>query len=969
MLTIVEPAENLIDILYDTVTSGGGKDYSDTLVVFPSRRIGVFLEDRFTDSIEGVFLPPSMLTNDQFVSDLFIHNFPGFRAAEGPEASIMIYRAIKKKNFKNSYTGYREGADFASFHPWGKELVRVVEELLVEGADLNVSSEIYERFVELGDYHLEYKDFIALLPELVKEYVNIMTENRLFTRGISYRRVAELAEEGKLELRTHKRLILAGVNAFNRCEEKLFAYIPDKLDLSVVVKSEAALLKSGEWPYYYQKKALGKVGVKIPAYNETVVEDSYDNVDIVPVTNRETGMVVLFNYLKKELENCSDGKRVGIVMTDPGALLPFIQGVIARFTEEESSRIAFNISMGYPMGRTPVFQLIRLMLRMESRKLISASDYLNLMRHPYVKLSAEDQDSCRTAVWTLSKLIVDNDISGIDPEEIITFTEKHLKEREIDNVEGVVATIRELHRKFFVTETGSSEQILGAVRNVVEGLKKNAGGYLLLNEYVNTALEVIDHFLTFRYPEIIQENPAKEVLGIFLRDLEAAKVQFHGTPVMGVQVMGMLEFRGLSFDKLFVLDAVEGVLPESFKYDPLLPSDIRKVFNIRSFADLEQLYAYNFFTIIKSAGKATIFYPENQKGDGVRSRYIEKILFEKEKHKKPFSKVEINVPFRVNTGKLRSVEKRDEHLQGLKFSPSMVEEYIACPLRFYYKNIVNLRPERTVSDVMESDIVGVMIHEMMEEIYGNFTYGDIKPEIVEQMLRDKWTGGIRKEGIKNIRVSGFEPDKGTGRIRFRTIAKKLYEYLILDMRRVKNEGIYIKGHEVPFDFKERTGNRDIHFKGRVDRLEKEGDIYRILDYKTGASFVAQNSAAAIDSFDPSEISAGNSDISLGALRQCEKIFRNFQILMYSKFCRHKYNLDSDKVDGAYAFILEPGKYFMQVYKNRGKEDDVHKEKVIELFEQTLEKVIEDIFTRELFLPNPTTAHCKYCHFRISCRNN
>lgn len=971
-LVIVEPDKDLIDSLYSSITEEAQdrRDLSDTMTIFPSMRIGVFLKERLSEDIGGTFFPPAMLTTDQFIEDLFKLNHPGFRSAEGPESSIMIYRAVQKRNFRNAYTGYKEGDSFSAFHPWGKELVKVVEELLVEGADLNVDRAIYERFVELGDYHLEYKDFISLLPALVEEYVGILSENRLYTRGICYSRVAELAEEGTLELRKFQRTVFAGVNAFNRCEEKIFKYINSTGKLELIVKSEAALLKSGEWPYHHQKRAMDRIGVTVPSVSDREInEDSYDNVDIVPVTNRETGMVMLFNRLKEDLKDTEQVRKVGIVMSDPAALLPFIQGVVSRFTEEESNRIAFNISMGYPMSRTPVFQLIRLMLKMQYGKVIPAADYLNLMRHPYVKLSAEDQESCRAGVWILSRAIIDRDISGVELNDIETLAETFMEEKETESREQILLSIKEIHEKFFVTKAGDSKEIIERVRNVIEGLKKNAAGHLLLNEYVNSALEVIDDFLTFKYPEIIESAPATGVLGIFLRDLEGSKVQFHGTPVMGVQVMGMLEFRGLSFDRLYILDAVEGILPESFKYDPLLPSDIRKVFGIRSFGDLEQLYAYNFFTMIKSAGDVVVYYPENQKGDGVRSRYIEKILLEKEKAGKPHEKKDVHVVFKADKEGLRSVPKRDTHLENLKLSPSMLEEYIACPLKFYYKNIVKLKPERTVTDVMESDIVGIMIHELMEEIYKNLVLEDINPEIVEKLLHEKWTGGLKKEGIKNLRISGFEPDKGIGRIRFRTISQKLYEYLRLDMRRVKEQGIRVIGHEKSYDFIDTLDNRQLRFTGRVDRLEKEGDIYRIIDYKTGSPFSVTNSSSGLDSFDPSSINCSDYQGNLAALRDCEKLFGNFQILLYSRFCMKDVNAGEELIDGAYAFILEPGKYFMPVYKNRNKDDDSHKSRVVELFNETLEAVVRDLFTRDSFLPNPTVSHCRYCHYRISCRNN
>ena len=52
---------------------------------------------------------------------------------------------------------------------------------------------------------------------------------------------------------------------------------------------------------------------------------------------------------------------------------------------------------------------------------------------------------------------------------------------------------------------------------------------------------------------------------LFRRYLMTCTTPFEGTPVRGLQVLGVLETRNLSFDRVFVLDVNEEVLPDTRK--------------------------------------------------------------------------------------------------------------------------------------------------------------------------------------------------------------------------------------------------------------------------------------------------------------------------------------------------------------------------------------------------------------------
>ena len=104
---------------------------------------------------------------------------------------------------------------------------------------------------------------------------------------------------------------------------------------------------------------------------------------------------------------------------------------------------------------------------------------------------------------------------------------------------------------------------------------------------------------------------------------------FEGTPVKGLQVLGFLETRNLRFDRVFILDANEEVLPDTKKDDTLLPFRAREILGLPTYQDRDALVAYYFETLLQGADEVHLFFIENDKKE--RSRFVERLLWERQK--------------------------------------------------------------------------------------------------------------------------------------------------------------------------------------------------------------------------------------------------------------------------------------------------------------------------------------------------
>src|SRR5208337_2269561 len=104
---------------------------------------------------------------------------------------------------------------------------------------------------------------------------------------------------------------------------------------------------------------------------------------------------------------------------------------------------------------------------------------------------------------------------------------------------------------------------------------------------------------------------------------------FEGTPLQGVQVLGFLETRGLRFERTYVIDANEDIIPDTRKEESLLPFKVREILGLPTYVDRDMLSAYHFETLVKGSQEVHLFFAENDRKE--KSRFVERLLWERQK--------------------------------------------------------------------------------------------------------------------------------------------------------------------------------------------------------------------------------------------------------------------------------------------------------------------------------------------------
>ena len=967
-----------------------GNDLSSTAVVFPSKRFGFFLRQELASGMEGNFFPPGLHPIEPFFETLFKLNFPGTRILADLEAAHALYESVLDVFPKGMY-GKREIAGFADFLPWARKLQAALEEILTEGGRTGgINWDAYGEFTKLGDYHQPYKEFIQGIPGLMENLLLRLRRRRQATLGMAYRDVAQLAAQGELAIPGAAHWIFSGFNAMNACERTLFRFFKDEHGALLILRTDPKALDDPLSPFSLQNETIRALGLERhdpPASHAW--NDLAEKVTIHPCAGCESEVLQAFRILEQACRGRDEAglRRVAVMLPAAPSLIPFVQGAVSRF-DQEKAELPFNITQGYPLERTPMMQLVNSILAVlenaEDGK-IAARDYLLLIRHPYVKISGGggDLDPLKRGIHLLENIINGGNLTRFTVEELEAELADKVNAASAETGHElamlITSQVAGLHRRFIPRGVDGVLQLLAFLRGALEsvGSQANREAHLFLNEYAAAALDALaelDDFVA-AHGEAFRGADARSLAALVRSHFLGRTIRFVGSPLKGVQVMGPLEFRGLSFDEVIVLDALEGILPGTAKYDPILPADIRGIFGIRDHGDWEKIYAFNFFSMLGAAKRVHILYPgKGEDGEErSRSRFIERIAFEVEKRTGAQLEAKVDpLPFSIRSrvpGKVEKSRAVREQLGRMKLSPSSLEEYVKCPLQFYFKRILGLKEREEVVAETENSPIGIIVHDTLQNFYKKFP----APEPLLKARQELLDNELHTFVSAAFQRFTFDPEQGLEKIRAWTIRERLRKFILEDWLRMSAGGIRVAAveRELEIQFPVRGLKAPVPLSGRIDRCEAQGENLRAIDYKTGGSFKLRSGNMLQDTFSRESLAGTDEKQALRALNGFREKYQGLQVLMYLLFLAQAENKNWGQLDGAYALLRNKEDFFKPLFPEKDGRPLAPDEKnsVMETFRGDLESVLADLFTRNYFLPDHGDEnHCSYCAFRLPCGN-
>jgi hypothetical protein len=730
------------------------------------------------------------------------------------------------------------GLDREAFLPWGMLLARLMDDLLrqdLEPRDLE--------YME-GEVSAYAAGLLEQLRAIHHEYLARLEAGGWTTPGLSARFVLSHLDE-VAEALGGRTVLAAGFYALSGTEDRLFRTLWERGILTPVLHSDPALAEGGRahWATAEHAAWLARWGVRpeIPQGLDTTAHAP--DIRFREGYDRHSQLAGLGEDMR-DLLTRDTLEGTAVVLPDEGALLP-----VLHLLPHVDPDLEPNISMGYPLARTSLARLIETLLILRENRENGRyywKDVIALIRHPYLRLLGPEDKPLRT-LFHLWEAIIRRGEKFIDP---MAFE----PEWDGDALKGVDRTVAEpLLREILdrCLTAFASPATLAELGEALAGLAGmlHARGERLWHTYLLDA-ECLFRLTNSVVPQLKSaetcfEPLRRSTLHSFLRRLlDQERVSFEPDPLTGLQILGVLETRLLHFDKLFVLDAVEERLPGTNPFDPLLPDPLRRLLDLPDARERDNVSGYNFYRLLMGAKEAVIYYqngvqPGLLDGKSVRSRFVEQLLWERERASGklitpedgtvrtvtfPAGALPAGPPPVPATDAVRSALAELLTAKGL--SPSGLDTYLNCPKRFFYQYLSGVRPVDSVDEEGDRSEFGSLVHDVLKEfLLPHVGTGEDLAALDPAPLLSAFSETFRAAPLYarlplDTRTALME----AGRYRLERFVAAQQPATLLGLEHPLETALAVEGLAIPF-------------KGRIDRVDRREQGVVILDYKTGGAFL------------------------------------------------------------------------------------------------------------------------------------
>lgn len=929
--------ENIIEKLADYIISnsdGSSYDFSRIACVFGGRRPGLFLRKTLAVKLKKPFYPPYVFTIDEFMEYIISRKKPIKKIGE-LEAAYLIYKIVKNKA---PYI-LKTRDSFSQFVPWAQEINSFIEQLDLE--DISDSRLLnIEKSASIGyDVPQNINKLLTHIVNIRESYHKMLAEKNLSSRGSIYLDASRKVKERKFD--DFDSVIFSNFFYLHKTELNVFKEMHSN-------KKGIFIFQGNTEDWSVLKKCAKEMDISInpgvdknPKYKLSLYQgfDMHSQVCLV----------------REIVEKIADKEKTLILLPRPESLIPVLTEVASKLDE-------FNVSMGYPVKRSPIYVLFDALFATQENKKDGkyyVRDYLNLLRHPLVKnlKISEDYAVTRVMVHKIEELVRGDEksviggslflsLSEIESEEkIYTLSTQTLGNMGID-IEPVKCKeiLRKIHDLFF-RAWEEIDTFLGFSINLGNLLNTLSDKSMISKFAFN--LKVIEKI------KLIQEqmqqlffNEEKfapiEIWDIFRHKLDSEAVSFSGSPLRGTQILGLFETRSLHFENVIVMDVNESTLPKLKIHEPLIPREVMINLGLNRLEKEEEIQRYQFNSLISGAKNVYLVYEKNQEKE--KSRFIEELLWKMQKEAKTLEVINIpraafNISINADEFSAQKTGEMVNFLKTCKYSASRLNSYLNCPMQFYYQYVLGLSKQDDLLDEPQASHIGTFIHELLEATFVKFK--GAKP-IIDNNFRKYFNACMDNKFEEELKPRM----KSDSFLLKKIIEKRLTQFLDREVERDVEKIICLE--EKREDAIELNG-RVIDFVYTVDRIDEFNDSsITIIDYKTGGSDVTPKRFKALQSM----------ELNMESIRENIK---SFQLPLYYYFVSKGFSGRTVNAEIYNLRTLET-KAFIS-------EDELkHRNHIMQICLDALGVVFSEIFNPQVaFTPNKEERRCEFCSFSALCR--
>ncbi len=939
------------------------KDYPDwdnLTVVFPNRRASLYFRKALAENLTTPRWAPNVVSIEEFIA-----SFSELQEADKLSLIVSLYRAFKK------VTHSEESLDH--FYFWGEMLLRDFDELdkymvNAEGLfrDLSNQKELDEYFDYLTEEQKKFvqdfwqtvsfsdsdskKSFLKLWKNLLgvyQEFKSNLLQDKKGYAGMIQREVAE-SFQGTVN-RTNHAVVFAGFNALTTAEEKIITWFVQYQNAKVFWDEDQFYIEekhreAGTFFREYRKQTiLGKTFQDVaPSFLNIPKE-----INILGIPQRAGQPKLLSQQLEELISTKNNGssleiERTVIVLPDESLLLPVLYALPPALK-------AINVTMGYPLVNTPYYSLIDFLFELHLRKRKEEFYHkyvLAVLRHPYLKARLGERGSA----W-IAEILKNNQVH-IAP----SFFKSNITANANPEVDEIIQSIFiEIESKDFL------KHVLTIIRQLATS--EAADGFM------EKEFAFQFHRVLSRVDELNVSEPMELRMQqrMFRQIIRAEKVPFTGEPLEGLQIMGVLETRNLDFDRVIILSLNEGLWPAAPRQNSYIPHTIRKAYRLPTSEHQDAMYAYLFYRLLQRAEKVDLYYntEPDKLGTGEMSRYLYQLIYEtgwKYERKILYNPVQVNQKEPITIEKKLDVLQKLERYFGKALTPSTLNTYIECRLKFYFRHLVELKEPEEVEEEADARIFGNIFHRVME-----LFYLDLKSPSGEWIIREEHFTNLDKKleyyierafrehfhlaDQKKMNYSGLQ-------LVVKEMVKKLAHHVLEKDKKYSPfniEFLEVNNFNITVQVPQGDKKLKIVLGGKIDRADRKDDTIRILDYKTGGDLNVFKNVESLFERDDDKRNKAAFQALLYALVYDK---RNPELFTASSNTKLQPGLINRK--DIFKSDFEYG-----LYLNKERLEDVTN--LIPEFEMHLNMLLQELFNPDQpFDQTPVLKTCLYCSYKEIC---
>lgn len=931
------------------------EDIGDALVLVPNKRTALFLEKELASAIAQ----PSLLPKIQTIED-FISTYSTFAEIDVLELNIQLYKIFHKH--------LEIYESFDKFYYWGEMLIRDFNDIdknLIHAKDLfklmQNEKEIDRQFQYLlpeqievikrfwnsfnpPDYKGNQKNFVDtwnVLHPIYEEITQMLRKEGKAYPGMMFKEVAEHIVSTRITI-PFKKVVFTGFHILSKSEELIFDfYRKNKTGIyfwdvdQYYTGSNSSFTKQHE-----AGKFLKQYLVRYP--------NAVDNADLIKTSpkihivscSKNNGQIFTMKKIMTDNEIPYD-RNTAVIMPDESILVPVLQALTGNGGP-------VNVTLGYNLKNSTINGLFDSWLdinKYRKKDKIFYKPIIKFINNAYIKSILADETN------QFENYITNNNLIYIYEDDL----------KDFPNIKRLINI-----------DLTSTSVTLTQIKNLVENiyyhyfdLENKNGNQFFETEVLYQSLKSIIKLETAILEN--QLNVTLETLKKLLsKYLHSVSVNFSGEPVSGLQIMGLLESRNLDFKNVFILNANEGILPATISNGSFIPYHLRQGVGLPTYSNNDSMFAYYVYRLLHKAENVYFFY--NNVSDELSraepSRYIvqlelesglECIHYQQNIH---FTTPQYSPIIIEKSPPVQRVLERYYHpeMTGI-LTPSALNVYMDCKLKFYFKYIANLYEQDTLADEIDPATFGNLLHNTMQNIYSIYQTTKEKKVLTQDDVPDLY--GYVDGAIEKAMHTEFSPANASRSIEWvgdnyiiqQILKQYAHNILKLDIRQLPRQ-IPVMEEKYSFVYHHQW---PIRLGGRIDRIDVTDDEVHVIDYKTGQTSNKNVFSHIDDLFIPNSIKRKDYifQIFLYSFLLQSNVYPSKKVIPELMFIRESYQAEFES-----AVYYKPAKEKVRVHSL----DDFYAD-----FKERLDQLISEFMDPSIpYIQTDEMATCKNCPYSNIC---